>query len=484
MILDRSTIAWLNQRTMDEQGYHRLGNHATPPIDFPDKSGRQIYSEELRTLVWECMRPNKKLRPTPYQLRERTRAGLDLARSKLAEQISQNSSEQSSESLPGKVFYARNEINQMPRGEHRFPPSPGDWNSVMQHEYMDPDWGSLIPPPQKWGYPGRPQTFPIDRDTQRPFRGNSGEWIEIRDGKLIVMDHAELRYRSPERITPSYSPIDDHDNNDGSGGNNGGGGGNGNPRRHPTQAPRVVDNNLYDPDAQSRFDEAFPYGFQRTSSRTGGLLSGLLAVVASMRAVAVREHYQCPTLTELHAIQILPEFRQQVRDEGLQDKILEQIAAILYRWGRDRIYNLQLGYTGVGIGVQLLQHPNDQPTQVVWIWMNQVSLDRAEPAFEGLEPLPRPNTWANAGSALASQERTVSERQTSGGRDRSTHPQRRRGRSKQTAEKQDKPNNTQVEVKIQETSSSREIKKSRKRPSPDVTAEPGRARKRGKAASG
>ncbi|KAI9712889.1 MAG: hypothetical protein M1812_006758 [Candelaria pacifica] len=146
-----------------------------------------------------------------------------------------------------------------------------------------------------------------------------------------------------------------------------------------------------DPRADVEFCKAFPRGYLTIHTSSEGYLCGLRAVINTMRAM--HGSLPCPTIEELQKIASSPTFVQHCKDFGMDnqnDFSADQIGAVLYTWGQRRGLNLRLAYIPKGRYPRLIPHPNDQPTQVVWIYNDGYNLTGIEGAighYSGMHPV-------------------------------------------------------------------------------------------------
>ena len=120
--------------------------------------------------------------------------------------------------------------------------------------------------------------------------------------------------------------------------------------------------------AAVEFLRSFPVGWQSIPTSAEGFLCGWHAVILSMRAQYPA--LPCPAREELIAI-----FEQQSAEFALlfdmvntDNFSVDQVAAVLYSWGREKGLNLRLGYLEQGHPPLLISHPNeDDDVLVVWV---------------------------------------------------------------------------------------------------------------------
>lgn len=99
-----------------------------------------------------------------------------------------------------------------------------------------------------------------------------------------------------------------------------------------------------------------------------GLLCGFFAVINSM--CAQYPELPCPTREELQAIfeEQAMEFAEVFDMDNTYDFSIDQVAAIVYRWGKPQGLNLRIGYVEEGNTPLLVSHPNEEwDVRVLWI---------------------------------------------------------------------------------------------------------------------
>ena len=120
--------------------------------------------------------------------------------------------------------------------------------------------------------------------------------------------------------------------------------------------------------SEASFWTSFPHGWRTIPTSMDGLLCGFFAVINSMRAQY--PSLPCPTLEELQGI-----FEEQAREFAevfdmcnTYDFSIDQVAAVVYRWGQERGLNLRIGYVEEGSTPLLVSHPDEGgDVRVVWI---------------------------------------------------------------------------------------------------------------------
>lgn len=115
---------------------------------------------------------------------------------------------------------------------------------------------------------------------------------------------------------------------------------------------------------------AFPDGWMTIQTSADGFLCGWHAVILSMHAQYPFLPY--PTVAELQALFAAraEEFAAVFDMENSCDFSIDQIAAILYQWGRGggRGLNLRVGYVENGVAPLLVSHPDEgQDVRVLWV---------------------------------------------------------------------------------------------------------------------
>jgi serine/threonine protein kinase len=107
------------------------------------------YSEELRNLIWRCLRPCRSYRPSSSRLVKLVEHGL---RTYLQKNFSRPKKKQKDVQTGTAVALTMEEMNRMPRGEAAFPVGPRDFHDlrVRRREWRNPDEPIAEPPRDKW----------------------------------------------------------------------------------------------------------------------------------------------------------------------------------------------------------------------------------------------------------------------------------------------------------------------------------------------
>ncbi len=129
--------------------------------------------------------------------------------------------------------------------------------------------------------------------------------------------------------------------------------------------------------ALQKYLETFPHSLEIIPTPGTGLLCGFAAVILSMEAMD--PDLARPTVEELQvAFKSLQNAEFGLHNENFFH--VDQVGAALYVWGTQYDMNLQVGYVPDGQPPQLVPHPNDEPTIVVF-------MHHVPGHFSGLRPL-------------------------------------------------------------------------------------------------
>ena len=120
--------------------------------------------------------------------------------------------------------------------------------------------------------------------------------------------------------------------------------------------------------AARRFIRVFPHGCERIPTSGAGLLCGFHAIINTMSFMQLP--VAPPTVEELQEIydsEEMKEINAIVLMDNDSNFTVDQVGATLFRWGESRGLNLQLGCTSAEAKIQMISHPNDEPTIAVFI---------------------------------------------------------------------------------------------------------------------
>jgi hypothetical protein len=170
-----------------EEYYRRAPPAETPYFsraDFPE------YSPRLLDLVEQCLRFEKRLRPTPAELVTLTDTGLKAAVQLL--QVTDMDVEQAITRIP-RIYFKENEINQMPQGDLNIRYRRGEWQRLFSG-FQNLDWEPLIPGSafRNKAVAAEPGAVQSPRRVRpRPFRFENGQLVtqwNIDDQGRIVFE--------------------------------------------------------------------------------------------------------------------------------------------------------------------------------------------------------------------------------------------------------------------------------------------------------
>ena len=133
----------------------------------------------------------------------------------------------------------------------------------------------------------------------------------------------------------------------------------------------------------------FPNGFENIPTSGEGCLCGLRAVINTM--TAMYPSLPRPTVKDLQDVLDSSEYAENAAAFGLTNTDnfhVDQIGAALHFWGTTyHGLNLQLGYIPKGQNPQLIPHPNEDPTIVIWISNDNAQL-LEDQFIENQTPIP------------------------------------------------------------------------------------------------
>ena len=120
--------------------------------------------------------------------------------------------------------------------------------------------------------------------------------------------------------------------------------------------------------AARRVFQVFPRGCETIPTSGAGLLCGFHAIINTMSFMQLP--VAPPTVEELQEIydsEDMKELNAIVLMDNNNNFTVDQVGATLFRWGQLRGLNLQLGYISAQAKIQMISHPNDEPTIAVFI---------------------------------------------------------------------------------------------------------------------
>ncbi|KAG7009617.1 hypothetical protein G7Y79_00002g007320 [Physcia stellaris] len=112
--------------------------------------------------------------------------------------------------------------------------------------------------------------------------------------------------------------------------------------------------------AAAKSEQSFPEGkYEIMETSATRLLCGFYSVINSMKA----QYPSLPYATH--------EELQDIFDANMKD--VDQIAGVLYGWGLEKGFNLQVGYLEEGEAPLLLSHPAEKEEDVLVVWIHNDS---------------------------------------------------------------------------------------------------------------
>jgi hypothetical protein len=196
---DLLTLSWpfdlddrMDKYTTEARYYGEYNEHAISEIKTKKKPE---YSNLIRDLIRECLHIKIAKRPTPEQVLERTKRGLEaVVRSREGETGDRNGP---------RLYYMGNEINHMPVGGAGLGVSRGDWAAIREQFFLNPLWQPLLS--GRWAdevKSGELVNRPIEeggpKRKRRPVHGNVKADVHNQRGVAWV-----LRSSSLDRETPT-----------------------------------------------------------------------------------------------------------------------------------------------------------------------------------------------------------------------------------------------------------------------------------------
>ena len=133
-------------------------------MDWPDAYNTTVYSNELRALVWRCMKPRTRDRPNTLQLLNLTRNGLSTCLQTTRAAAPGGRGRGSRVARTNRQMNARRpgeNANAMRRVDIQNAENAYDWDEIREQSTQDPDQPRLQPPRRKW------QAF-YDEEAEKP----------------------------------------------------------------------------------------------------------------------------------------------------------------------------------------------------------------------------------------------------------------------------------------------------------------------------